>query len=188
LPFAYDPDLYQPRALSREERAQWGNALAFVGTWERAREERLNAVADFDLGIWGNHWSRLAPGSTLRRLWRGEAHGEKLSRIYSASSIALNFVREQNGPAHNMRTFEAPACGILMLTSRTKEQVELFGEDDGAAFFDSGDEMRDKVRYYLAQPEQHERVARTGLAKIARGHTYADRMAQVLRDFDRKRH
>ena len=185
LPFAYDPDLHQPRALSQEERAQWGNALTFVGTWERAREEALNAVVDFDLGIWGNHWSRLAPGSALRRCWRGEAHGEKLSRVYSASSIALNFIREQNGSAHNMRTFEAPVCGIMLLTTRTEEQVELLGEDRGAVFFGNVEEMRSKAGYYLAHPERREAVAAEGRHRLASGHTYADRMAVVMAAADR---
>jgi spore maturation protein CgeB len=182
LPFAYDPELHQPRNLSNEERKQLASDLVFAGTYEPQRVEALNHSTDFDLAIWGNHWNRLPSDHPLRKFWRGDAHGVALSRVYSSSRIALNFIREQNGSAHNMRTFEAPACGVMLLTTRTQEQVELFGEDDGAAFFFSHDELRDKARYYLAHEEQRQLVAQRGREKISRGHTYADRMKQILSD------
>ncbi len=184
LPFAYDEELHRPRALIAAEKREMGSDLVFAGTWEKAREEALSDLTDFDLGIWGNHWTRLSENHQLRRKWRGSAHGEKLSRVYSASRIALNFIREQNGSAHNMRTFEAPACGIMMLAARTEEQVELLGEDEGAAFFESPAELRDKAAYYLAHSGQREAVAREGQRRLARGHTYADRMATVLAAMD----
>jgi spore maturation protein CgeB len=184
LPFAYDPELHQPRTLNNNEMKKLSSDLIFAGTHESPRVEALNYLADFNLAIWGNHWNRLPHDHPLRKFWRGDAHGDQLSRVYSASRVALNFIREQNGSAHNMRTFEAPTCGIMLLTTRTQEQVELFGEDDGAAFFSSHDELRDKARYYLAHEEQRRRVAQCGREKISRGHTYADRMKQILKDHE----
>ncbi len=184
LPFAYDPDVHQPRSLTNEERRRLASDLVFAGTHESPRVEALNRLTDFDLVIWGNHWNRLPPDHPLRKIWRGDAHGDDLSRVYSASRVALNFIREQNGSAHNMRTFEAPACGIMLLTTRTQEQVELLGEDTGAAFFSSHDELRDKARYYLAHEGQRQQVAKRGREKILQGHTYADRMKQILQDIE----
>ncbi|MEK7809449.1 MAG: glycosyltransferase [Chloroflexota bacterium] len=184
LPFAYDPDLHQPRSLTNEERKRLASDLIFAGTHEPQRVEALNHLTDFDLAIWGNHWNRLPHDHPLRKHWRGDAHGDDLSHVYSASRVALNFIREQNGSAHNMRTFEAPACGIMLLTTRTQEQVELFGEDDGAVFFSSHDELRDKARYYLAHEEQRQQIAKRGQEKILQGHTYAERMKQILKDLE----
>jgi spore maturation protein CgeB len=72
----------------------------------------------------------------------------------------------------------------MLLATRTQEQVELFGEDDGAAFFSSYNELRDKARYYLTHEEQRQQVAKRGREKILRGHTYADRMKQILKDLE----
>jgi spore maturation protein CgeB len=186
LPFAYDPELHRPRELSEAERREWANDLVFVGTWEQEREAALEQLTGFDLGLWGNHWmQRLQPGSPLRPRWRGVAHGERLSLVYSASAIALNFVRAQNGQAHNMRTFEAPACGILLLASRTEEQVQLLGDGQGAVFFSSIDELRERAAYYLANPNKLAAVAEAGAARLAHGHTYTDRMASVLAEVER---
>jgi len=180
LPFAYDPGLHRPVDLTAGEFTEWGNDLSFIGTWEAERETALTPLADLDLGIWGNLWERLPPASPLRKHWRGEAHGEKLAKVNSASQIALNFIRKQNGNAHNMRTFEAPACGVLMLTTRTDEQVALFGEDEGAAFFSGPDELRTKANFYLAHPDKRKAVALEGLRRIQTGQTYADRMRTIL--------
>jgi spore maturation protein CgeB len=113
------------------------------------------------------------------------AHGERLSMVYSASTIALNFVRAQNGQAHNMRTFEAPACGIMLLATRTEEQVQLLGDGQGAVFFSSIDELRERATYYLANPNKLAAVAEAGAARLAHGHTYTDRMASVLAEVER---
>jgi spore maturation protein CgeB len=180
LPFAYDAGLHRRVEMTAGELSEWGNDLSFIGTWEADRETTLNHLADMNLGIWGNLWQRLPPQSPLRKRWRGEAHGEKLAKVNSASQIALNFIRKQNGSAHNMRTFEAPACGVMMLTTRTTEQVELFGEDEGAAFFGEPEELRAKADFYLAHPNKREAVAREGLRRIQTGHTYTDRMRVIV--------
>ena len=180
LPFCYDPALHRPVALSDPERARLGNALTFVGTWEPAREHLLDHLTESDLGLWGNHWHRLAPGSPLRRCVRGVAEGDRQARVLSACKITLNFVRAQNGSAHNLRTFEAPACGAFMLSTRTEEQVDLLGENVGATFFDSPDELRDKIAFFLDHPEQRTAIAQKGYEIVTEGNTYQDRMARVL--------
>lgn len=180
LPFCYDPALHRPVALSDPEQTRLGNALTFVGTWEPAREHLLDPLTEFDLGLWGNHWHRLAPGSVLRGCVRGVAEGDRQARVLSACNITLNFVRAQNGSAHNLRTFEAPACGSFMLSTRTEEQVELLGENVGAAFFNSPDELRDKIEFFLDHPEQRTVIANKGYEIVTNGNTYKDRMTQML--------
>ena len=180
LPFCYDPALHRPVAVSGQERARLGHDLTFVGTWEPAREHLLDHLTEFDLGLWGNHWHRLAPGSPLRSCVRGVAEGDRQARVLSACKITLNFVRAQNGSAHNLRTFEAPACGAFMLSTRTEEQVELLGENVGAAFFDSPDEMHDKIDFFLDHPEERTAISHKGYEIVTKGNTYQDRMARVL--------
>ena len=183
LPFAYNPSLHRPVAPARERTAVHRGSVVFAGSPDPTRLMYLRRVADCDLGLWGNHWDRLPASDPLRHKWQGIAEGEQLAPVLSACQIALNFVREQNGPAHNMRTFEAPACGAFLLTSRTEEQVELLGNGPaaGAAYFDSPDELREKVEYYLCHPAEREAVARRGYERItSRPNTYADRLRRML--------
>ncbi len=175
LPFAYDPIQHRPT-----QHAQTRDVI-FAGTWEAPREDLLNHVDPTQLELWGNHWHRLAGDSPLKKAVKGVAEGDKLAPLLSSAKIALNFIRNQNGPAHNMRTYEAPACGAFMLTSRTDEQVALFGENKGAAFFSSGEELADKITYFLKNDQERTAIAQRGFDIISRGqNTYQARMQTVL--------
>lgn len=181
LPFAYEPKLHKKISISKEEEKELGADVCFVGTWEQPREEILEQLTDCDLAIWGNNWERLKPNSSLRGCWRGRAvYGEGMSKIYAASKIVLNFIREQNGNAHNMRSFEALGWGAFMLTTWTKEQCELFGEGKGIACFENVKELRTKISYYLAHVEERREIAKRGHEIVKGKHTYLNRMRRVI--------
>src|SRR5207247_9449887 len=46
-------------------------------------------------------------------------YGNELSNVTFSSTVCLNLLRSQNAGAHNMRTFEIPSMGGLMLTTRS---------------------------------------------------------------------
>jgi glycosyltransferase involved in cell wall biosynthesis len=182
LPFGYDPAVQYPVALNEAEQGMLGTDVCFVGSWEPQREALLEGLAGYGLGIWGPNWERLPSNSPLHACLRGNEVWElEATKVIVASKIALNFIREQNGDAHNMRTFEIPACGRFMLTTRTREQVGFFGEGEGIACFADRDELREKVDTYLAHPSERETIAKRGHEILqARRHTYQDRMQALL--------
>jgi spore maturation protein CgeB len=104
-----------------------------------------------------------------------------MARVFQAADIVMNFIRPQNGQAHNMRTFEAPAIGAFMLATRTREQLGWLAEGEAAAYFADAEEMRDKVAYYVHRPEERERIAAEGHRRITTGkHTYTERIRQLM--------
>lgn len=170
LPFGYDPELHYPVEVSEKEKEKYGSDIVFVGTWEREREQWLENLVDYDLGVWGNSWEYLKSNSPLRKCVKSKAvYGEPVSKIYNSSKIALNFIRKQNGNAHNMKTFEIPACGGFMLTMRTEEQCEFFKEGEEIACFESVEELREKIDYYLENEEERQRIAKNGHIKVLKG-------------------
>ncbi len=124
LPFGYDPKLCHLVKINEKEKNFYGSDVVFVGTWDKEREEWLNYLTDYNLKIWGSGWGKVP---RLKKNWQGRAvRGEEFSMVYSAPKININILRKQNIPAHNMRTFEVPACGGFMLSTRTEEQKEFF--------------------------------------------------------------
>lgn len=178
LPFGYDPEHHHPVELSASEREALGSQICFVGGYTPERAALLARLADFEIGIWGTNWDRLPPGSPLRECLRGGwTWGLEMSKAFSAADIVMNFIRAQNGQAHNMRTFEAPAAGAFMLSTRTRDQVNWLPEGVGAAYFSDPEEMRARVAYYLDHPDERKRIASEGHRRITGGgHTYLDRM------------
>ena len=55
--------------------------------------------------------------------------------------------------------------GLLVFTTRDNKLEELFPEDREMIYFDSKEELLDKVRYYLAHDEARKRIAHAGWEK-----------------------
>ena len=72
-----------------------------------------------------------------------------------------------------------------MLHERNAESVRYFKEDEEAAFFETPDEMVERISYYLENPEHRAQVAKNGYERcIKSGYRLDDRMQHVLSWFD----
>jgi spore maturation protein CgeB len=184
LPFGYDVTLHHTMEVSAQEKKAYSSDIVFVGNWDEEREWWLKELLDFDLGIWGEeYWGRRCSYKELRKRWRGQAlYGEYMSCALNASRISINILRRQNKDNYNMRTFEAPACGAFVLAERSPEAKEFFEEDKEAVYFSTPQELKDKIRYYLAHEDQRLLVARAGYERcIKSGYSYGDRAKQMLK-------
>jgi len=182
LPFAYDPVAHAPVTPSEDEYRELCSEVCFVGGYTPKRAAQLEQITQFDLKVWGTNWERLATNSPLRKHIAGgwKAEGE-MSKVFNSAVVTLNFIRQQNGQAHNMRTFEAPATGAFMLSTRTRDQQMWLPDSVGAAYFDSPDEMTEKVRHYVTFPDEAKEIAEEGHRRITSGgHTYKDRMKTLI--------
>ena len=180
LPFAYDPELHYPVSVNEEEKKIFGNDIAFIGSYDKEREEFLLNLIDYALAIWGNGWNKLPIFSPLRKKWKGrDAIGEDFSKVCSASKIILNHIRAQNGNAHNMKTFEIPACGGFMLTNRTKEQCGFFEEGKEICCFETPDELKNKIKQFLNNYETRKNISKNAYDKVQK-HSYNVRIKEIL--------
>lgn len=77
------------------------------------------------------------------------------------------------------RPFEGMACGRMVLTDRLPvctRMHELFKDGEEIVYYDSAKDAIEKVEHYIANPEERERIARNGAAKVAELHTVAHRV------------
>ncbi len=185
LAFCYDPAmLRRPEHISGEDRAKYATDVVFAGTWEPMREWWLEKVTDFDLSVWGNMWERVPEGTPLRARWKGNAvYGDEISKLFAVSRIHLNFLREQNRDSHNVRTLEIPGYGGFLLTQRSKEQAEeLYVEGREIACFETVDELREKIRYYLDHEDERLAIAHAGHARASHEHQAIHRLQRIVDD------
>lgn len=182
LPFvAIDPDFHQPIALPPDEARAYDCDLSFVGTLlppnlYSERIAALEALRDFDLGIWSVHD---VPDS-LKRFVRGKALGAQMFRVLSGARISLNTHGDFMRYGGNMRLFECAALGAFQLVDDRPAAREWFTPDEHLVIYTSLDDLRDKVRYYSAHPEERQRIAAQARAYVLAHHTYEVRMQGLV--------
>jgi hypothetical protein len=191
---AYDPHSHFPCQPSRSERAVMAGDIAFIGTFRPARADELNrivALGDLKLNIWGGGWNKMRRIDNLHRWrrWRKLrpcVHGHALwcgemGKAIQSNRITLGLLYRANRDLHSSRSFEIPACGGFMLAERTEEHRMYFEEDREAAYFGSFDELCDKLRFYSAHDGARERIALAGYRRcLASPYRYIDRARFAL--------
>jgi spore maturation protein CgeB len=205
MPLGYCDEVHRPLA---SDDSRWSCAVGFLGGWEPRRERLLRAVCatGADVKVWGGHWDfvrdgrwglrrylilrqlagdepfRLKADPSLAKAWQGgEIYADDYARALTASKIGLGFLRKICPDQHTTRTFEIPACGSLLLADRTQEHQDFFEEGKEAEFFDSPEELADKVRFYCTNEPARMAIAKAGYTRCVRGkYAYVDRLRSAL--------
>jgi spore maturation protein CgeB len=183
LPPAADTELHYP-VNGKGVGFVGSHDVAFVGIWRHEREELLEQLLDFDLGIWGSDYWKSKPrsGSKLPSRWHGRGLvGAEFAQACSQNRILLNIIDGVGWPGPNMRTFEQPACRAFSLVTRTPAILDLFREGENVECFASVEEAREKIRFYLGNEAARQRVAQRAYDAVVKGgHTYVDRAKQLI--------
>lgn len=183
LSFCCDPTIHRPMDLSPEERRKYGSKVCFVGNYQGVycqREKVLESLQEFDLRIWGLGWDK-SRNPALRAQWSGRAaSGVDMARVYSASEVTINVTYPHSITQPNMRTFEAPACGIIMINDDVDGIPKFFKIGQELEVYRDLFDLKSKVRYYLDHPEERSRIAEAGRVRAQGEHTYHLRMRQMM--------
>lgn len=122
----------------------------------------------------------LPASSPIRRKHRGEVWGLDMYRALARSRITLNrHINVAENNANNMRLYEATGVGTLLITDHKDNLGELFEVGREVVSYTSPEDAAEKIRYYLAHPDEAAAIARAGQARTLREHTYRDRMVEL---------
>jgi spore maturation protein CgeB len=180
----YDPDIFRPHDIDSELCKQLESDVCFVGHCERHYYRRVRAISKVvtNIAAWGT-WGRCAMlHPWFKRVYRGGCiWNADYAKALCCTKIGLGLLSKLAPDCSTTRTYEITACGTFMLAERTDEHLELFEEGKEAEFFESDEELLNKVKFYLAHDEQREKIARAGRERCLRsGYSNHDRMKEVL--------
>ncbi len=186
LPLAADPAVHRPLELSPVERRLYGGRVSFMGAGYPNRRLAFAQLLDYDLAIFGSDWDGDATLAPHLRLDGRRITTEEAVRIFNAATINLNLHSSVSidrlvpgGDFVNPRTFELAMCGAFQLVDRRALLPELFSEDELAQFGDM-DELKARLEYFLARPEERQAYAARARARALAEHTYGVRMDRLL--------
>jgi hypothetical protein len=178
---------FDERVLDRlieEPREQHG--AVFVGALNRTQHRSGNSLLEHaarrvPIAFWGYNTDGWPADSPIRKQYRGEAWGLDMFRVLHGSRLALNRHIDVAGDnANNLRLYEATGVGALLVTDAKRNLGELFEQGREVVTYENGDELVERVRYYLEHDDERQAIARAGQARTLREHTYAQRMEELL--------
>ncbi len=114
---------------------------------------------------------------------QGVVAANEIPGIYRRSRISLNFSGAGDKPLfgapspHQIkaRVFEVTGAGGFLLTEDARGLDRYFQPGEDIAVFRSADQLVERARYYLSNPEARDRVARAGQRQTAERHAYERR-------------
>jgi spore maturation protein CgeB len=182
LPFAADPGLHRP--VRAPENPEFD--VVFVGNLDSPeRVHWLEPLTDYRLAVFGERTRTEVPRSSPLRQARffPPVYGADLAEALSRAAISINILRDQNRFSHNMRSYESLACGAFTLSQRSPELLELFREGEEVVCYETIDELRGQVAYWLPRDAERSRIAQAGLRRVQK-ETYAERARTILHLLD----
>lgn len=187
LPCACDPGVHRPLELSAEEKQRWGSPVSFVGAGYHNRQQTFASLAEMPFRIWGTEWPTCAPFDRLVQEEGRRLTPEEYVKIFNATDVNINLHSSDErdgvdpyGDFVNPRTFELASSGVFQLCDSRSLLPELFEAGKEIVTFDSALELKDKIHYYLAHPEERRKIVKAAQDRVLREHTYAHRLKKML--------
>ena len=181
---SYDPHFHRPIKLSPEENKVFHAAVGFIGTYEEDRESFIAYLIKngIPVRVVGDSWAKGKYWNLVQPFYGGPSiYGEDYIRNINGMDIALHFLRKANRDEQDSRTFEIPACGKFMLAERSPLHTQFFVENEEAVFFDSKEDLLEKVKYYLLHEDERNRIAYNGMQRCkSSGYDHESRLKKVI--------
>jgi spore maturation protein CgeB len=182
---AYEPTIHFPPPVG------WGDkdrdrAVSFIGTPYDQRAKFLTRLwKEFGLDVavsGGLVWKPALGPEATEALYRG--HGELFRDEYREgiwkSKINLSFITHSNQDEFVHKSFEIAGCGGFLLAERSDGHLQRFKEDEEAVFFSTIEECVEKIRRYLPDEAERERIAAAGRDRALRDGYHNDRQVGLI--------
>ena len=154
-------------------------SVSFVGSRYGNRVEWINGLRQkgIEVTCFGHGWEN------------GSVAAEEIPRIMRNSVISLNFgdsgmvmdgLSVSRSRQIKARIFEVPGCGGFLLTQPSDDLDRYYRPGCEVVTFDNLEELVRKISYFLAHPDERDRIARAGHERTRSEHTYEIRFTQLL--------
>jgi spore maturation protein CgeB len=187
LPQACFSDIHKHVETSHEENDLYRADISFMGAAYHNRVQSFPRLMDLDFKIWGTDWNLQSPLGRLVQNNNERLSSEEIVKIYSRAKINLNlhsstyhYGINPDGDFVNPRTFEIAACRGFQLVDSRKDLGKMFKVGEEIIAFDTLDQMREQIEYYLDNQEERDAIALNGYQRVLKEHTMEHRMQELL--------
>lgn len=175
-----DPDFYKGSDTYGEP-DRYLAAHQYIGIKLAAveRERTLNRLAEhFDVTLYTRSDTSRLPKVHCRG---GVSTLTEMPKVFQASKINLNITMRPIETGLSLRIWDILGCGGFLLTNYQAEMPDYFEIGHDLETYESMTELEEKVHYYLTHEEERMEIAINGYEKVARYHSYGNRLAQMIK-------
>lgn len=181
---SYDPNFHRKKLkISKNKDFDAG----FIGSYEEQREESIAFLIanGIKVQVIGDGWVKGKYFDVIKPYYGGPSvYGELYVDCINSMQIALHFLRVGNRDEQDSRTFEIPACGTPMIAEYSSVHASLFEEDE-VLFFRNNEELLQKVRYFMENPQIAAEYAEKAAKRcIDSGYDHKKTLAAVLKKIE----
>jgi hypothetical protein len=150
---------------------------SFVGSWSPSREEFIGNLK-MRFCIWGGGWEKSSRAfKRLHNVQNSILSQLEMSAVFSSSKFNLNLLTHENSDFSNLRFFEVPASGGLLLTERNSFATRYLIDRQECLMFSSTEE----VNQIFNGDFDLESIARSGNRRMTSGgNTFSNRVDDVM--------
>lgn len=100
--------------------------------------------------------------------------------VFKKSRINLNISLRSIKSGMPLRTFDIMGSGGFLLSNFQEDFLENFTPGVDFEYYESEADLLQKIEYYLTHEDERTAIAKNGHDKVARSHTYRDRVREML--------
>jgi hypothetical protein len=178
LPFGYGPvEVELPSAQDEILKA------CFIGNPDKKRAHYLQHLIDNNvpLDVFGNSWRDWLNPRRNTGIFPA-IYGDEFNKIAPLYRVQINIFREHNEGSHNMRTFETPGLGCIMVAPDSPEHRGFFKEQQEVFYYVGKEELLDKCMHCISlEYHKAKEIRRAAMDRcISEGYNYYGRSKQVI--------
>jgi len=180
LPEGFNPSIHSPPNISKAEAEKNGPDIMIAGTLYYERAYILEHLTDYNLNIYGIYpgWLR---SPVIKYHKRRYLTGPEKAKVFFSSKICLNTIHYANIDGTNCRLFEIAGAGGFQIAEFRKSIPEYFIPDKEIVLYESIDDLKEKVNFYIRHPTLRWKIAQAGRKRALKEHTWEHRLRNLLK-------
>ena len=182
IPFGFDSEGFNHKELEEKDEV---SKLCFLGNADKFRIDFLEQLAQqgVKIDVYGENWASCKLHMNISIF--GPKYGPEFWYTLQKYALQLNLLRPHNLDSHNMRSFDVPGAGGIMLAPRTPDHQTYFTESYEVFLFSNVDEALQQIQFILNLSfSERRKIRKAARLKAIEHHTYTRRTLQLVQYLD----
>ncbi|PZX57807.1 spore maturation protein CgeB [Algoriphagus ratkowskyi] len=192
IPHGFDPEIHRPVSFENIPKSFFCD-VSFIGTFSPKKEAILAQIVEkmpsVNFKIWGTQWEKSSKSILKSKIQDQGIFGDLYAAAINGSKINLGILSERVGGASSgdlitSRTFHIPGAGGFLIHEKNHESVKYFQEGVEADFFESAEDLADKILFYLNNESKRDQIRNAGFIRAQKEHSLDCRAKLLLENFN----